>query len=183
MAVRGTVVRPWSWVVGPVLPPVMGCFSPTEAEGCLTPFPIPTAESRWRWRMLTTSPCSVDLSVGIDDRRQLTPDQHHDLPPRRRQIVLKMEPAPFPTEFALHIAPNHVCSWNARARLPDRPVSWKSRRPRKAELGVHFIARDPECWRSLPSINQRAYSKCPQGRDEQKLALVVVLRRGQHGRP
>ena len=106
---------------------------------------------------------SVDLSVGIDDRRQVTLDQHYELSARRRQIMCKMEPAPFPTESAPHIAAPHANWRNARAHPPDRPVSSKSRRPGKAERGVRVIARDPECWRSLSSINQRASTKCPQG--------------------
>jgi hypothetical protein len=41
---------------------------------------------------------SVDLSVGIDDRRQVTLDQHHGLSPRRSKTMSRLEPAPFPTE-------------------------------------------------------------------------------------
>jgi hypothetical protein len=66
--------------------------------------------------------------------------------------------APFPTESAPHNAAHHANWRNARAPPPHRPVSSKSRRPRKAERGVRVIARDPECWRSLSSMHQRAYS-------------------------
>jgi hypothetical protein len=114
---------------------------------------------------------SVDLSVGIDDRRQVTLDQHHGLSPRRSKTMSRLEPAPFPTECAPHIAAPHANPQNARVYTPDRPVSSKSRRPRKAERGVRVIARDPECWRSLSSMHQRAYSKCPQGRDGQKTSF------------
>ena len=93
----------------------------------------------------------------------------------------RLEPAPFPTECAPHNAAHHANPQNARAHPPHRPVSSKSRRPRKAERGVHVIARDPQCWLYLSSINQRAYRKCPQGQRGTKLALVVVFRRGQHG--
>ena len=111
--------------------------------------------------MLTTP--VVGLSVGIGGGRQVRPDQHHGLSPRRWQGWSRLEPAPFPTGIRLHNAPTHANSMNARARSPHRPVSSKSRRPGKAERGVRVIARDPDCWRSLSSINQRAYRKCPQG--------------------
>ena len=87
---------------------------------------------------------SVDLSVGIDDRRQLTLDQHYELSAKRWHSMFPTQPAPFPTEIGLHIAPTHANSRNGRVYAPDRPVSLKSRRPGKAELGVQVIARDPD---------------------------------------
>ena len=119
--------------------------------------------------MLTTP--VVGLWVGIDAGRQVTLDQHHGLSPRRWHAMFILQPAPFPTECAPHNAPTHANSRNARAHPPHRPVSSKSRRPRKTERGVRVIAPDPECWRSLSSINQRAYRKCPQGRDGQKTSF------------
>jgi hypothetical protein len=132
-----------------------GGGSPIRAVPCL----VICAEAETA--MLTTP--VVGLSVGIGGGRQVTPDQHHGLSPRRRQIMCKVEPAPFPTESAPHIAANHANSRNARAHPPDRPVSSKSRRPGKAERGVRIIARDPQCWRSLSSMHQRASTKWPQG--------------------
>jgi hypothetical protein len=86
---------------------------------------------------------SVDLSVGIDDRRQVTLDQHHELSAKRWYSMFPTQPAPFPTESAPHIAAPHA-NWRiSQAYAPDHPVSLKSRRPGKAELGVQVIARDP----------------------------------------
>jgi hypothetical protein len=112
-----------------------GGGSPIRAAACL----LICAEA------VTATPATpiVGLSVGFAGGRQLTPDQHHGLSPRRRQIMCKMEPAPFPTECALHIAANRECSWISQAHAPDRPVSSKSRRPRKAEPRVLFR---PQKW-------------------------------------
>ena len=135
--------------------PSTGGGSPIRAEACL----VICAEAETA--MLTTP--VVGLFVGIDAGRQVTLDQHHGLSPRRRQIMFRMEPAPFPTVSAPHLAAKHANSRNARAHPPHRPVSSKSRRPRKAERGVRVIARDPDCWRSLSSMHQRASTKWPQG--------------------
>ena len=48
---------------------------------------------------------SVDLSVGIDDRRQLTLDQHHELSAKRWHSMFILQPAPFPTESAPQLQP------------------------------------------------------------------------------
>ena len=82
-----------------------GGGSPIRAEACL----VICAEAEIA--MLTTP--VVGLWVGIDDRRQVMPDQHHGLSPRRRQIMFKMEPAPFPTEIGPHNAALHANSLNA----------------------------------------------------------------------
>ena len=132
-----------------------GGGSPIRAVTCL----VICAEAETA--MLTTP--VVGLSVGIDAGRQVTPDQHHELSAKRRQIMFRMEPAPFPTESAPHIAAPHANSRNARVHAPDRPVSSKSCCPGKPERGVQFIARDPQCWRSLSSMHQRASTKWPQG--------------------
>ena len=87
---------------------------------------------------------SVDLSVGIDDRRQLTLDQHYELSAKRWHSMFPTQPAPFPTECAPHNAAPHANWRNARAHPPDRPVSSKSCCPGKPELGVQSIAPDPE---------------------------------------
>ena len=132
-----------------------GGGSPIRAEACL--FICGEAEIA----MLTTP--VVGLSVGIGGGRQVTPDQHHGLSPRRWHGWFILQPASFPTECTPHNAANHANSRNARAHPPHRPASSKSRCPRKAERGVHVIARDPQYWRSLSSINQRASTKWPQG--------------------
>ena len=49
-----------------------------------------------------------------------------------------------PDRFPPSNASYRACSRNARVSTPDRPVSSKSRRPGKAELGVQVIARDPD---------------------------------------
>ena len=119
---------------------------------------------------------SVDLSVGIDDRRQVTPDQHHGLSAKRRYTMLPTQPAPFPTELALHLAAKHANSMNARVYAPDRPVSSKSRRPAKAEWGVQFIARDPDHLVRSVQWGHPALWRESAGQRGPKLALVVVLR-------
>ena len=114
-------------------------------------------------RICHTLELSVYMPGRSCDRRQVTLDQHHGLSPRRWHAMFILQRAPFPTESAPHIAAILACSRNARAHPPDRPVSLKSRCPRKAERGVRVIARDPQCWLSLSSINQRASTKWPQG--------------------
>jgi len=65
---------------------------------------------------------------------------------------------------------------NARVYPPDRPVSSKSCCPGKAELGVQFIARDPDHLVRSVQWGHPALWRESAGRDEQKLALVVVIR-------
>ena len=113
-----------------------GGGSPIRAEACL----VICAEAEIA--MLTTP--VVGLWVGIDDRRQATPDQHHGLSPRRWHGWFILQPAPFPTECAPHNAASHANSRNARAHPPHRPVSSKSCCPGNAELGVQVIAPDPD---------------------------------------
>ena len=72
---------------------------------------------------------------------------------------------------------------NARVSTPDRPVSSKSCCPGKAELGVQFIARDPDHLVRSVQWGHPALWRESAGQRGPKLALVVVLRRGQHGRP
>ena len=65
---------------------------------------------------------------------------------------------------------------NARVYPPDRPVSSKSCCPGKAELGVQFIARDPDHLVRSVQWGHPALWRESAGQRGPKLALVVVLR-------
>ena len=88
-----------------------------------------------------------------------------------------------PDRFPPSNASYRACSRNARVYAPDRPVSSKSRRPGKAELGVQVIARDPDHFVRSVQWGHPALWRESAGHWQPKLAFVVLLRRGQHGRP
>ena len=74
VAVRGTVARAWIWVPG---------AGATSYGLLFTDCGRGMSHTVPKRRDGDADDLSVDLSVGIDDRRQVTLDQHHELSPRR----------------------------------------------------------------------------------------------------